>query len=84
MVPAASLTDVVQAGSVGVRGGPAEPGELARDATATIVRRLAALCVRLCQVRCRRLLRLPGDRDDVRGLPGLAALEAPPLRGGRR
>ena len=45
LVPAASLTDVVAPGSVGVRGRPAEPGELARDSDRDDRAALAALAV---------------------------------------
>lgn len=75
MVPAASLTDVVQAGSVGVRGGPAEAGELARDGDRDDRAALATLAVLSAPGAVQALLRVPADRDDVRGLSGLAALE---------
>ena len=82
MVPAASLTDVVRAASVGVRGGPAEAGELARDGDRDDRAALATLAVQSAPCAVQALLCLPADRDDVRGLPGLAALERLALRGG--
>ena len=83
LVPAASLTDVVQACSVGVRRCPAEAGELTRDSDRHDRAALAALCVQALPGAMQPALRLPADRDDVRGLPGLAALEhAPGVAGG--
>jgi hypothetical protein len=80
MVLAAALTDVVQALSVGVGGGPAEAGELARDRDRDDRAALAALAVESAPCAVQALLCLPADRDDVRGLPGLAALECLALR----
>ena len=75
LVPAASLADVVQVVLVGVGGRPAEAGEFARDSDRDDRAALAALCVQALPGAMQALLSLPADREDVRGLAGLAALE---------
>ena len=81
VLPAASLTDVVQGRSVGVRDRPAEPGEFACDSDRDDRASLAAFCVEAAPGAVQALLGLPGERDDVRVLAGLAALECESLRG---
>ena len=65
----------VLAGSVGVGDGPAEAGELARDGDRDDRAALAALAVEALPAAVQALLGLPGDREHVGALAGLAALE---------
>src|ERR687898_1706355 len=79
MVPAASLTDVVRPGLVGVGDRPAEAGQLAGDGDGDDRAALAALGVQALPAAVEALLGGPGDRQHVGGLSGLAALERLPL-----
>ena len=61
------------AGSVGAGERPAEPGELAGDRDDRAA--LAALTIQAAPDAVQALLGLPRDREDVRGLAVLAALQ---------
>jgi len=62
-------------GSVGAGERPAEPGELAGDRDGDDRAALAALTIQAPPDAVQALLGLPGDREDVRGLADLAALQ---------
>jgi hypothetical protein len=68
-------------GSIGVGECPAEAGEFAGDGDRDDRAALPALSVQSLPDAVQSALRLPGDLDDVRWLPLLAAAEGLPLRG---
>ncbi len=73
--PSSSTDAALGVGLVGVSECPAEPGEFAGDGDRDDRAALAAVLGQAAPDSVQPLLRLPADRDDVGGLPVLAALE---------